>query len=111
MAATLLGSRRPSAWKIRDPAVIRQLLRAREIADLELNNGRWNGHHLESTIPLKAFRGMWFLFGRFNGMSWTPETNRVPAKIPSGAGFLVTCPVSALDQVSCGGRCPPACLR
>jgi hypothetical protein len=44
------------------------------------------------------------------------RTNRqaeaaAPAKIPAGTGFLATRAVSALDQISCGGRCPPACPR
>jgi len=37
------------------------------------------------------------------------DMNRTQAKIPAVTGFLVTRRVSALDQISCGGRCPPAC--
>jgi len=39
------------------------------------------------------------------------QANLNVAKIRAGMAFLVTHPVSALDQISCGGRCPPAGLR
>jgi len=39
------------------------------------------------------------------------ENESHAGQIQAGTGFLVRRPISALDQISCGGRCPPGCLR
>jgi len=44
-------------------------------------------------------------------MSWMRETDPPMANFKAGTALLVTQPVTALDQISCAGRCPPAWLR